>query len=250
VAAAVTRGPGFFLLVLLAAAWLSLGPVPQALGRPVDLFAPYAWLHEHVPGVGSLSAPSRLATIAALMLAVLAGLCGAALVRCRAGRIALPVLAALFLLETLALPFPVNAPLPALGFNTPPARVYRPARAPAVYKAVARLPDGAAIAELPLGSRPFDVRAMFYSTVHWRPLLNGYGDLLPAHYDYVVVALSDVPRHPEAAADALRAAGITHAVVHEDAYLGADGASTTAALLAGGATELFRDAADVLLALP
>ena len=248
-AAAVMRGPGFFVAALLAAAWLSLGPVPQALGRPVELFAPYAWLHEYVPGFDVLGVPSRFAMIAALMLAVLGGFGAATLTRWRAARRGLPVLALLFLVESLSLPFPMNAPLSAAGFEMPSSRVYRPGRAPGVYKAIAGLPDGATIAELPLGVRGLDARAVFYSIVHWRPLLNGYGETVPTHYDYVVVALSDVPRHTEAALDVLRAAGATHVVVHEDAYLDALGASTTAALLDRGAAELYRDDAAVLLAL-
>jgi hypothetical protein len=249
-AAAVMRGPGFFVLALVAAVWLSFGPAPQALGRPVELVAPYALLHDHVPGWAALRIPSRFTMIAVLMLAVLGGLGAAILLRRRTGRIVVSALGLLFLLEALAPRFPVNAPVSAGDVNLPTSRVLRPARAPAVYAQIAALPRDSAIAELPIGNRALDLRAMFYSTAHWRPVLNGYGETAPPHYDSVVVALSDVPRQTEAALDALRATGATHVLVHEDAYLGASGTETTAALVRRGAAELFRSGADVLLALP
>ncbi len=251
-AGTVMRGPGFFLLALLAAVWLSLGPVPQALGRPIELVAPYRLLYDYLPGVDSLRVPSRFGMIAVLMLGVLGGFGAAVLSRGRRGRLLVPVLGLLFLVESLSLPFPVNAPATRPGLtrvNGLDARVYRPGRAPAVYREIARLPAGAVIAELPLGDRELDSRAMFYSAVHWRPLLNGYGEIFPRHYDSLAVAVSDVPRHADAALDALRAAGTTHVLVHEGASAAGDGASTTAALLERGATELFRDGAHVLLEL-
>jgi len=48
----------------------------------------------------------------------------------------------------------------------------------------------------------------------------------------------------------LRALGATHVIVHEGAYLDAEGRDTTAALRRIGATEVFREGTDVLLALP
>ena len=42
--------------------------------------------------------------------------------------------------------------------------------------------SGVVLAELPLGQPDFDLRAMFYSTVHQRALLNGYSGFFPPHY--------------------------------------------------------------------
>jgi len=44
--------------------------------------------------------------------------------------------------------------------------------------------------------------------------------------------------------------GATHVIVHEAAYLDGEGRETTIALSDLGARELFREAGDVLLALP
>ena len=244
------RERGFFLAALVAAMWLSLGPLPQVLGRPVDIAAPYGFLYEHVPGFDGVRVPARLAMVGALMLAVLGGFGAAVLSRRRAAPAVLAVLSIALMAESVVLPFMVNAVTGTRGFNVPEARVYRPARAPNVYKVFAQEPPEAVLAELPLGEPDFDLRAMFYSIVHWRPLLNGYSGFYPPHYGRLALAVSDVPRFTDAALQALRAQGATHVLVHEGAYIDARGANTSTALLQAGASELYREGTDVLLRLP
>jgi hypothetical protein len=235
------RTRGFFVFALIAAVWLSLGPAPRSLGVPIGLASPYGFLYEHIGGFDGLRVPARLAMIAALMLAVLGGM-GAAVLGGWLGRwrLATPLLAVLAvaaLAESAVLPLPV-------------ARIAPPARAPAVYAAVARTPAAAVVAELPLGGVDGDLRAMFYSLAHWRPILNGYSGFFPPQYAQLTVALSDVPRHPEIALAALRQHGATHVVVHEAGWPDGQGVNTTAALRERGAVEEFRDGPDVLLQLP
>ena len=245
------RQRGFFVLALAAALWLSLGPSPQTLGRALDLAAPYGVLFDYVPGFEGVRVPARFAMIVALMLAVLAGYGAATIGTLRHGRAALAVIGAAFLLEATSVPFLVNGVTPPRGFTPPEARVYRPAMAPAVYREVARaVPADGVIVELPIGPPDFDLRAIYYSMVYWKPLLNGYSGFVPPHYGRLVFALSEVPRHPELSMQALREAGTTHAIVHEGAYLGTEGPATAAALRQLGAVELFRDGSDVLLAIP
>ena len=241
---------GFFLCALVAALWLSLGPVPQVLGRPVEIAAPYAFLYEHVPGFEGVRVPARFAMVATLMLAVLGGFGAAALARWRRGPLLLAILAVAAVAESVLVPFPVNAVTPTRGYNSPEARVYRPGRAPAIYREFAQLAPDGVLAELPLGEPDFDLRAMFYSLVHWRPILNGYSGFYPPHYGRLALATSDVPRFPDGAIEALRALGATHVLVHEGAYLDDRGPNTTAALRQRGATELYRNGPDALLQLP
>jgi len=247
---AFLRGPGFFLAGAVMAAWLSLGPSPQVLGRSLELVAPYRLLYDYVPVFEGVRVPARFGMIVALMLAILGGYGAALLMRRRPTRWLLAALAVLSIGEGLVLPFIINGTGSTPGFNLPVARVYPPSRAPGVYRVVAELPQSAILAELPLGHSDFDARAMFYSIGHWRPLLNGYAGFFPPHYGRLAVALSDVPQHPQVAWSALRDGGATHVIVHEAGYLGTSGAETTAALVQLGATQLFRDNADVLLALP
>jgi len=244
------RTHGFVAAALIAALWLSLGPVPQALGRPIALAAPYGVLFDRVPGVDLLQSPARVTAIASLMLAVLGGYGAALLWRVRIGRPLLAILCIAFLAETLVLPFPTNAQPDIVGFAPLEPRVYRPGRAPAIYDAVARQTPDAVLAELPLGRPDHDRRAMFYSIAHRRRIVNGAGLVVPPYYAQLAIATSDVVRFPQAALDGLRAAGTTHVLVHEGHYLGDLGRRTTAALQAFGALEVARDAGDVLLALP
>jgi hypothetical protein len=188
--------------------------------------------------------------IVAFMLAVLGGFGAAALAKSRLGTIALAVASLAFLAESAVRPFPVNRTTGTPGYAPAEARLFRPARARVIYHEVARLPEDSVLAELPLGVPDFDARAMFYQTVHWRPLLNGYSGFFPPHYGRLAVVLSDVPRFPGPALDALETMGATHVLVHEGLYLDGRGPATTAALVARGATELYRGEADVLLRLP
>jgi hypothetical protein len=245
-AAAFMRSGGFFVLALIAAAWLSLGPSPQVLGRPLDLVSPYRFLWTYIPGLEGLRVPARFAMIVVLMLAVLGAFGAATLARMRHGVI---VVGALFLYEAGAAPFVVNGMSPVQGFATPPARLELPHRAPPVYRAVNQLPADAVIADLPLGQADYDLRAMYYSIERWRPIVNGYSGFFPPHYGRVTVALSELPRHPDVSVGTLRELGVTHVIVHEAAYLPTEGRDTTATLLGLGATEVFRDGSDVLVAL-
>ena len=240
---------GFFLAGLIAAFWLSLGPVPQSMGRPLEIAAPYALLFDYVPGFDGVRVPARFAMIVALLLAVLAGYGAAVMTRWRFGRPVLALLMLLFLIEATHVPFVVNLAAPPRGFNAPEARVYRPARAPAIYGAVAQLPPATVLAELPLGYADFDQRAMFYSTVHWKRLVNGYGGLTPPHYGRLTSVLSEIPRHADASLATLKEIGVTHVLVHEAAYVNGEGVTTTAVLERSGAIELTRNGTDVLLQL-
>jgi hypothetical protein len=244
------RSRGFFLAALVAAWWLSLGPSAATLGRPLDLASPYRLLYEYVPGFSGLRVPARLAMIVVLMLSVLGGYGAAWMAARRWGRAALAVLACLFLLEATHLPLIVNGMSASTRFNLPEARLYRPARAPVIYKEAARLPPDAVLVELPLGYPDFDLRAMYYSLAHHRPILNGYSGFFPVSYGRLTFAVGELPRHPELSLQAVTEGGATHAIVHEGAFLQTEGPDTTAALRQLGATELFRDGTEVLLALP
>jgi hypothetical protein len=241
---------GFPVAGLLAAAWLSLGPLPQAQGRLVEIAAPYRVLYDHVPGFDGLRVPARFAMIEALMLAMLAGYGAQTLTRSRTGRIVLAAAGVFFFLEATQFPFTINGMAPVRGLATPEARLYRPARAPAVYREMARQPAGSVLVELPFGQPDYDLRAMYYSTVHWHSLVNGYSGVFPPHYGLLTSVFSEMPRHPELSLDALHMSGATHVIIHEAAYLDTEGRDTSALLRGAGAVEILRDDSDVLLRLP
>jgi len=115
-----------------------------------------------------------------------------------------------------------------------------------VYEALAAAPPDAVVLELPLGSPPWDVRAVFYSTVHWRRLVNGYSGGFPAavrrnqrgtvaHRGRSCLCLVD-----------LRASGATHVVLHQAAYLNGADAAVVQWLENGGAARIRTFGTDTL----
>ena len=75
--------------------------------------------------------------------------------------------------------------------------------------------SSAVILELPLGEPAFDIRYMFYSTLHWKPLVNGYSGGEPPDYELLDTSLQDVTTRPDRAWQALLDSRATHVVVHE-----------------------------------
>jgi hypothetical protein len=241
---------GAWLVAALMAAWLALGPSPTSMGRPLDLAAPYRVLYDVVPGFDGVRAPARFWMVGLLALSVLGGFAAARLVGRPAGRAVLAAGWLLCLAEARVSPFVVNGMSPVEGFNGPEARLRPPDGAPSVYAAVARQPSGTVLVELPLGQPDFDLRAMYYSTVHWRKLVNGYSGFTPVHYGPLVAALGGPVVEGERAWTALRDAGATAVIVHEAAYPNRAGERLTSALRERGAREVLRDGQDALLALP
>lgn len=241
---------GAFLIALLAALWLSLGPLPTSMGRPLDLAAPYRVLYDVVPGFDGVRAPARFWMVGLLALSVLGGLGAARLVRSRTGAAVSAALALLCLVEARIDPFVVNGAGPVPGFNAPEPRLRQRADAPRIYEAVAQQPPDAVLVELPLGLPDFDLRAMYYSTFHWRKLVNGYSGFTPAAYGPLVAALGRTSATADEVASALAASGATVAIVHEAAYPDGAGAHITESLRARGAREVTRDGGDALFLLP
>lgn len=249
--AAAARRPEAILLILVVAAWwLSLGPSPRVMGRQLQLWSPYRILYEFVPGFDGVRAPARLAMVVSFALSMLGGSAIAHLERARAGTVAAIVACCLFLIETSVPPLWVNGVAPVRGLATPEARVYRPARAPAIYQELAKTPVDAVVLEMPFGQPDYDVRSVYYSTVHWRRLVNGYSGFFPPHYGGAMAIVSAGARGGGAAWNTLRSLGVTHVVVHEAAYLDDEGARSIEWLRGHGAVEVFRDGRDTLLALP
>jgi hypothetical protein len=141
--------------------------------------------------------------------------------------------AALCLLEGCAVPIPVNATW-GEGMTQPPPRVYPAAHAPAIYRELAALPEGTVVAEFPFGDPAWELRYVYYATVHRHRLLNGYSGGFPRGYQVRVARLRRLAQAPEDAWQALRDAGTTHVVLHRR-EMGPDGALTSAWLIDRGA---------------
>lgn len=253
-ARAMARGvPGsvvaYYGVAAVLAWWLSLGPLMLSMGRRIAT-APYMWLHLYLPGFDGLRTPARYAMIVTLCFAVLGGVAAAAIERRRRGRWWLGLLAALFLVEAAAMPLPVNVNWTEPGLRPTPPHIATGSRTPTVYRFVRTLPRGTVLAEFPFGADGYEVRYMFYSTVHWRPLVNGYSGHMPASNAFNRATLGRVLDDPGRAWDALVRSGATHAIVHENAFLPGDGAAVSQWLEGRGARPVGTFQADRLFELP
>jgi hypothetical protein len=242
-------GSGVFFALVLAASWmLSFGPVIAARGRPVAV-GPYAWLHAYVPGFDGLRVPARFEMIVILALAVIAGFALARVPR-RGRGVTLAAIGAAILIESTAAPIPLNGISPEEAVRTPADGLRTGPEVPAVFRFLATLPEGAAIVHFPFGYEQYELRYMFYSTAHWRPILNGYSGFFPRSYSALRGPLQRALREPDQAWTSLSATGATHAVIHGSAFLEGEGEAMVAWLIARGATVVGRFGEDVVLRLP
>jgi hypothetical protein len=75
---------------------------------------------------------------------------------------------------------------------------------------------------------------MLWSTVHWKPIVNGYSGFMPASYRRMSEAMRTFPDPPTT--DVLRAAGVTHVIIHRNRF-GAGRDMLIASMLGSGEFE-------------
>jgi hypothetical protein len=107
-----------------------------------------------------------------------------------------------------------------------------------VYRFVNLLPASSVLLELPFGEIAFETRYMYYSTSHWRPLVNGYSGGAPDEYGLWAERIKDLDQRPDAAWQAVLSSQATHLVVHEASYTGDGGRLVSEWARAQGAQEL------------
>jgi hypothetical protein len=198
--ARVPRLAWVFPALVAAGFLLSLGPSPPLLGGPA--LAPFGWL-TILPGFDGMRAPARFALVCMLGLSGLAAL-GASWVSSRAGRRGPFVVAALvplMLLEWFVVGFPAGKPevhgIPAI-YRTPEVRAAR---------AIVSLPEYRDRQDWFLGGD-----YLYYSTAHWRPIVNGFGRSEPPTQPAVIAAVRAFATDPAPVA----ALGVQYVVVHGD----------------------------------
>ena len=105
------------------------------------------------------------------------------------------------------------------GVRRPPTASIAKREAPAVYKMLATLPSGTVVAELPFGFPSWELRYVYYSSVHLHRLVNGYSGGVPGSVHRPRRGRCMRPlAHPEQAWEALAVAGVTHVVVHRNGF--------------------------------
>ena len=193
------RLTGFYLLIAIVALALSLGPAvtrPEEGWRAFDLLA-------RLPGLGGFRAPARFAQLVLLALSAFVALAVAALQSRfpRRGAIAAALLLPVMLSEWYVVGFPLGKPQP---FGVPP--IYRVPELRQA-RAIVSLPEYRGTPNWPLGSD-----YLFFSTAHWRPIVNGYGRSEPPNHFQVVSHMQAFPGPNNART--MRHLGVEYLVLH------------------------------------
>ena len=198
-------------VLLVGAALVALGPRVRAFGHDLGP-GPWQLLRDTIPLFRMIRVTSRAGVFVALPLVMLAAM---ALERLRPRQAVLAGLGVLALAETLIAPIPMPKWSQLIDTRRD---------APPVYRWLAAQPGRDPIVELPI----FDVHAlerrpafhesvyMVYSTLHWRPMANGYAGIEPRDY----VRLRELSRGfpAEDFLQALREIGVRHVVLHRKGY--------------------------------
>jgi hypothetical protein len=174
-------------------------------------------LYDYVPGFDAARVPIRMAMITALATSLLVGLAASALDRPRR-RWLLVVMSAAILADGVAVPLVVDLTVSSAPHLRPPDRLFAERDAPPVYKYLKTLPPNAAIAELPFGAPEREIQYAYYSVVHRRRIANGYSGFFPQSYLDRVRPLEHPERTFGTMYTRLKEDGITHVVVHVDAW--------------------------------
>lgn len=162
----------------------------------------YGWLYAVFPPMSAIRAASRFGLLFLLGTAGLAAI-GLAALRLRLSPVASSAAGVLAMLLITAEAF--RAPIRYTEFEG----------IPGIYRLLAREPGPVVLAEVPF----YPPEAIFMnaeyvlnSTAHWRPLMNGYSGYTPESYREVAWPFWNFPA--EWSIEAMRAAGVTHIVVH------------------------------------
>lgn len=198
-------------VMALTAALVALGPQVRAFGH--DLMpGPWGLLRDTVPVFQMIRVTSRAGALFALPLAMLAVM-GLSVLRPR--RVVVALVAALGLAETLIVPIPMPGWSKIIDTREEP---------PPVYGWLAEQPGRDVIVHLPM----FDVYSlerrpafhesiyMVYSTLHWKPMVNGYAGIEPDGYVRIRERMMSFPS--EEFLELLREVDVRYIVVHRGGY--------------------------------
>jgi len=208
--------PTLLFLVGAAARWRGRREAPPdlwerglALSGLVCFLLTFPWVYAPlmrvVPGMSGMRVPPRFYVFVSLALVFFAGRGVDFLqerLRTPRARAALAVALAAGLVVDLA-PRPLRwGPLE------------REEDFPAVYRWIAREPGVRALIELPIHADARENQYLYYSTLHWKPLANGYSGYVPAVHQRLAESIRFLPG--QEGLDLLRELGISHLVIHPD----------------------------------
>lgn len=198
-------------VMALGAVLAALGPEIRAFGREL-LPGPWGLLREVLPVFQMIRVTSRAGALFALPLCMLAAL-GLAALNLRPRWVA--ALGLVGLAETLIIPIPMPEWAKIIDTRKAP---------PPVYRWLAEQPGRDVIVHLPmfdvysLERRPASHESIYmvYSTLHWKPMVNGYAGIEPRGYVRIRERMMSFPS--EEFLELLREVGVRYIVVHRGGY--------------------------------
>jgi hypothetical protein len=244
---------GTLSIVTAFAFVMSLGPEIFAGGRLVEDANVYSLFYDFVPGFDGLRVPARYAMIVALGLAALAGHGAASIASRRHGALVVALATVFMIAESWAAPISLN--VNSTEYKQPglvplPDTLSVATETPAVYRFVSSLPASSALIELPFGEVAFETRYMYYSTRHWRRLVNGYSGGGPDDYGLWTERFKEIVSRPDLAWQAVLDSHASHIIVHEGSYAGGRGRLISDWAVAHGAQEIGTFDSDRIFAVP
>lgn len=167
---------------------------------------PFLALYELVPPIRFIRAPGRAGGVMMLAVAVLAAIALAQIVRPRL-RTAVGALAVVLVgLEYAAVPMKLM-PAPQ------PGEAHRYLASSTEPGAVVELPTIPIVDDRPVPSAEVrETRYVYFSTVHWRPILNGYSGFFPPTHEQMVREMQSFPS--PSSMRFLRGRGVAFVTVH------------------------------------
>lgn len=163
----------------------------------------YAPLMRVVPGLSGMRVPARFYAFVSLALVYFAAR-GVDFLRERISRPQARAALAIVLATGLAVEL---APQPLKWASLPREEDF-----PEVYRWIAQEPSVKAVIELPLYRNARETRYIYYSTLHWKPIANGFSGYDPPSHRRLTSRIRFLP--DSAGLDLLRELWISHMVVH------------------------------------
>jgi hypothetical protein len=203
----------FYLILAFFAFVLSLGTQLHLFGHVIDINLPYNYFYEYFPGFKSMRAPVRWGIIVTFSFSILAGYGLNKLIKYKSDTKRLKVFLfciLLILLESTYIP---------LGYGTTPLGQ----DIPEVYKWLSNETGDFAIVELPMvfadqirsGIDLYkNTKYMYYSTYHWKKLVNGYSGFTPEDYIKIVNTIKSFPSNESI--KLLQQLGVKYVIVHKE----------------------------------
>jgi len=198
-----------YIILLIIAGILSLGPSVTLFGKTLPL--PYSWLYHIVPGFKSMRVPARFSLLVSFSLAALAAIGLSQAYKYlgslkRFGSNTLKSVAITGLIGGIILLEYYSPPKPLSFYPGTKETI------PAVYQWLAQQTDDLRIIELPVRSAKDNFEYAYYSTFHWKRMVNGRSAFIPNGITQIFTEMRGFPS--SRTVDLLKSLGMQYVILH------------------------------------